>query len=111
MLCHVCRDDIIIFIALLLCFRYAYPWWREKEIISEEKRSQGLCPLTPEETALVLQALGYDKDTQIYIAAGEIYGGERRLAALRAAFPRIVSLLLICNFYNKSPNSLKLFNF
>lgn len=70
--------------------RYAYPWWREKEIVSEERRSQGLCPLTPEEAALVLQALGIDKDTHIYIAAGEIYGGEKRLAALRAAFPRIV---------------------
>uniref|UniRef100_A0A2P2JKS2 O-fucosyltransferase family protein n=1 Tax=Rhizophora mucronata TaxID=61149 RepID=A0A2P2JKS2_RHIMU len=71
--------------------RYAYPWWREKEIVSEEKRLQGLCPLTPEETALVLQALGFDKETQIYIAAGEIYGSERRLAALSTAFPRIVS--------------------
>ncbi|XP_031262327.1 rhamnogalacturonan I rhamnosyltransferase 1 [Pistacia vera] len=70
--------------------RYAYPWWREKEIVSEERRSQGLCPLTPEEAALVLQALGIEKDTQIYIAAGEIYGGEKRLGALRAAFPRIV---------------------
>ncbi|KAL0408714.1 UNVERIFIED_CONTAM: Rhamnogalacturonan I rhamnosyltransferase 1 [Sesamum radiatum] len=70
--------------------RYAFPWWREKEIISEEKRSSGLCPLTPEETTLILQALGFDKETQIYIAAGEIYGGERRLAALRAAFPRIM---------------------
>ncbi|KAK6159917.1 hypothetical protein DH2020_003298 [Rehmannia glutinosa] len=70
--------------------RYAFPWWREKEIVSEEKRAHGLCPLTPEETALILQALGFDKETQIYIASGEIYGSERRLAALRAAFPRIV---------------------
>lgn len=45
---------------------------------------------------LVLQALGFDKDTQIYIAAGEIYGSERRLEALRAAFPRTVSVLLFC---------------
>lgn len=67
--------------------RYAYPWWRDKEINSKEKRSQGSCPLTPEETALVLQALGFDKNTQIYIASGETYGSERRLAALRAAFP------------------------
>ncbi|KAK4485540.1 hypothetical protein RD792_008182 [Penstemon davidsonii] len=70
--------------------RYAFPWWREKEIASEEKRSNGLCPLTPEETALILQALGFDKKTQIYIASGEIYGNERRLASLRAAFPRIL---------------------
>ncbi|XXG38913.1 hypothetical protein AAC387_Pa01g0012 [Persea americana] len=70
--------------------RYAYPWWREKEIVSEERRLQGLCPLTPEETALVLQALGFGRDTRIYIASGEIYGSEWRLSALRAAFPRIV---------------------
>ncbi|CAN0923607.1 Rhamnogalacturonan I rhamnosyltransferase 1 [Linum grandiflorum] len=70
--------------------RYAYPWWREKEINSEERRSQGLCPLTPEEASLVLQALGIDNQTQIYIAAGEIYGSERRLASLRAAFPHVM---------------------
>lgn len=70
--------------------RYAYPWWREKEIVSEERRLQGLCPLTPEEVALVMQAMGFDKGIQIYIASGEIYGSEQRLAALRAAFPKIV---------------------
>jgi len=58
--------------------------------VSEERRLQGLCPLTPEEAALILQALGFDRETPIYLAAGEIYGGERRLAQLRAAFPRIV---------------------
>ncbi|XP_047319712.1 rhamnogalacturonan I rhamnosyltransferase 1 [Impatiens glandulifera] len=70
--------------------RYAFPWWREKEIVSEERRSQGLCPLTPEEAALALQALGFDNSTQIYIASGEIYGSERRLSALRSVFPLIV---------------------
>ncbi|KAK8966828.1 hypothetical protein KSP40_PGU016124 [Platanthera guangdongensis] len=70
--------------------RYAYPWWREKEIDSEAKRLQGLCPLTPEETSLVLQALGFDNSTQIYIASGEIYCSDRRLTNLRAAFPRLV---------------------
>lgn len=59
--------------------------------MSEERRSLGLSPLTPEESALILQALGFDRETPIYIAAGEIYGGEHRLAQLRAAFPRIVS--------------------
>ena len=50
-----------------------------------------MCPLTPEETALILQALGIEKNTKIYIAAGEIYGGGRRLAALRTAYPNLVS--------------------
>lgn len=75
---------------MLHFFRYAYPWWREKEIDSVAKRLQGFCPLTPEETTLVLEALGFDKDTEIYIASGEIYGGEKRLSTLRAAFPKLV---------------------
>ncbi|KAM0936756.1 putative GDP-fucose protein O-fucosyltransferase [Dioscorea sansibarensis] len=70
--------------------RYAHRWWKEKEIDSEDKRSKGLCPLTPEEASLVLQALGFDSSTQIYIASGETYGGARRLSALQAAFPRLV---------------------
>ncbi|GJN05696.1 hypothetical protein PR202_ga23349 [Eleusine coracana subsp. coracana] len=70
--------------------RYAYPWWKEKEIDSEVKRLQGLCPLTPEEITLVLRALGFTKDTLIYIASGEIFGGERRLAALKDAYPNLV---------------------
>ncbi|PKA59823.1 Uncharacterized protein AXF42_Ash011948 [Apostasia shenzhenica] len=70
--------------------RYAYPWWKEKVINSELKRKDGLCPLTPEETALVLQALDIDHSTTIYIAAGEIYGGARRMAGLTAAYPNVV---------------------
>lgn len=80
-------------------YRYAYPWWKEKEIDSETKRLQGLCPLTPEEIALVLKALGFSKDTLIYIASGEIYGGERRLAALKAAYPNLVSASSIYYFH------------
>ncbi|KAK1436500.1 hypothetical protein QVD17_02280 [Tagetes erecta] len=70
--------------------RYAYPWWKEKIINSELKRKDGLCPLTPEETALTLRALDIDRDIQIYVAAGEIYGGQRRMAGLAASFPKLV---------------------
>lgn len=70
--------------------RHAYPWWKEKIINSEMKRKDGLCPLTPEETALVLKAFDFDSNIQIYIAAGEIYGGERRMDALYSAYPNIV---------------------
>lgn len=69
--------------------RYAYPWWKEKIINSDLKRKDGLCPLTPEETALTLRALDIDHNIQIYIAAGEIYGGERRMASLAAAYPNL----------------------
>ncbi|KAF5958479.1 hypothetical protein HYC85_005704 [Camellia sinensis] len=70
--------------------RYAYPWWKEKIIDSNLRRKEGLCPLTPEETSLTLRALGIDSNVRIYIAAGEIYGGERRLASLRASFSNLV---------------------
>jgi len=83
--------------------RYGYPWWKEKVIDSDAKRKDGLCPLTPEETALVLQALGIDRSYQIYIAAGEIYGGQRRMAALTLAYPNVVSsssLILVLHSYD-----------
>ncbi|KAK9934942.1 hypothetical protein M0R45_022064 [Rubus argutus] len=70
--------------------RYAYPWWKEKVINSRRKRKSGKCPLTPEETALALRALDIDPSIQIYIAAGDIYGGERRMESLRLAFPQII---------------------
>ena len=54
-------------------------------------RSIGLCPLTPEETALTLKALDIDPEMQIFIAAGDIYGGERRMEPLRKAFPNLVN--------------------
>lgn len=84
---------------------YAYPWWKEKVINSDLKRKDGLCPLTPEETALVFRALDIDQNVQIYIAAGEIYGGRRRMAALSSSYPNIVStcvsdtLPLICDLF------------
>ena len=75
----------------LVFLRYAYPGWKEKVIDSELKRKDGLCPLTPEETSLVLTALGIDHNVQIYIAAGEIYGGEKRMESLLRDFPNLVS--------------------
>ncbi|PIA63279.1 hypothetical protein AQUCO_00200951v1 [Aquilegia coerulea] len=70
--------------------RYAYPWWKEKVINSDLKRKDGFCPLTPEETAITLKALDIDSNIQIYIAAGEIYGGARRMESMAAAFPNLV---------------------
>ena len=70
--------------------RYAYPWWKEKEIDSVAKRKAGLCPLTPEETALTLRALDIDRNIQVYIAAGEIYKSEKRMKTLKEAFPNLV---------------------
>ncbi|XP_048318213.2 rhamnogalacturonan I rhamnosyltransferase 1-like [Ziziphus jujuba] len=87
----------------LTSMRYAYPWWKEKEIDSVKKRKAGGCPLTPEETALALRALDIDPSIQIYIAAGDIYGGERRMASLRLAFPHIVTKETLLKFSDLQP--------
>lgn len=49
--------------------------------------------MTPEETALTLRALDIDPSMQIYVAAGEIYGGERRMATLAESYPNLVCSL------------------
>ncbi|KAK4490220.1 hypothetical protein RD792_000879, partial [Penstemon davidsonii] len=71
----------------------------------DKGRRQGRCPLTPEEVGLLLRALGYDTLTHIYVASGEVYGGEETLAPLKALFP---------NFYSKdtiaSKEELELFS-
>lgn len=40
----------------------------------------------------MLKALDINRNMQIYIAAGEIYGGERRMATLARAYPNLVSI-------------------
>lgn len=65
------------------------------KIDAKRSRRSGLCPLTPEETALMLQALGIDRNIQIYIASGDVYGTERRMENLTAAYPNLVSRMNI----------------
>ena len=57
----------------------------------DRQRRQGKCPLTPEEVGLMLRALGYGSDVHIYVASGEVYGGEETLAPLKALFPNFHS--------------------
>ncbi|XP_020113009.1 uncharacterized protein At1g04910-like [Ananas comosus] len=67
--------------------------WKTLHISNPDKeRRHGKCPLTPEEVGLMLRALGYGDNIHIYVASGEIYGGEETLAPLKALFP---------NFYSK----------
>ncbi|KAH6777109.1 O-fucosyltransferase family protein [Perilla frutescens var. frutescens] len=53
----------------------------------EKERRHGKCPLSPEEVGLMLRALGFGNDVHIYVASGEVYGGEETLAPLKALFP------------------------
>ncbi|XP_022892786.1 O-fucosyltransferase 29-like isoform X2 [Olea europaea var. sylvestris] len=67
-------------------------WETLPEITPEEERMRGKCPLTPHEVGLLLRALGFENNTYLYVASGEIYGGEETLRPLRQLFP---------NFYTK----------
>ncbi|CAL1390300.1 unnamed protein product [Linum trigynum] len=66
-------------------------YWKIKDIDSEEQRSKGYCPLTPTEVAMFLTALGYPSNTPIYIAAGEIYGGDAHMGELLSRYPLLMS--------------------
>ncbi|KAF3778284.1 Uncharacterized protein EJ110_NYTH43863 [Nymphaea thermarum] len=54
-------------------------------------RKLGRCPLTPEEAALLLSALGFKRNTHIYLAGSHIYGGKSRMSALTSLYPNIVT--------------------
>uniref|UniRef100_A0A0D9WTF4 Uncharacterized protein n=1 Tax=Leersia perrieri TaxID=77586 RepID=A0A0D9WTF4_9ORYZ len=56
-----------------------------------EKRKEGRCPLEPGEIGIILRAMGYTKETQIYVASGQVYGGSNRMAPLRNMFPNLVT--------------------
>ncbi|XP_006584088.1 O-fucosyltransferase 15-like isoform X2 [Glycine soja] len=56
-----------------------------------ELRSEGLCPLTPEESILMLAALGFNRKTHIYVAGSNLYGGGSRLVALTNLYPKLVT--------------------
>ncbi|CAM6127970.1 unnamed protein product [Calypogeia fissa] len=75
----------------LTVIRKETPHWKVKTIDASEQRAKGFCPLTPNEVGIFLTALGYPRSTQIYIAAGEIYGGSDRMAGLLLHFPNVLS--------------------
>ncbi|CAD5167668.1 unnamed protein product [Musa acuminata subsp. malaccensis] len=67
------------------------PHWKVKDIDPMQQRSKGHCPLTPKEVGIFLSALGYPSSTPIYIAAGDIYGGDSHMADLQSRFPILMS--------------------
>lgn len=67
-------------------------WATLPETSPDGERKRGKCPLTPHEVGLMLRALGFENNTYLYVASGEIYGGEETLKPLRDLFP---------NYYTK----------
>ncbi|KAJ6843467.1 uncharacterized protein M6B38_296770 [Iris pallida] len=80
-------------------------YWKVKDIDPLERRSKGYCPLTPKEVGIFLSALGYPSDTPIYIASGEIYGGDSRMADLQSRFPLLLSKEKIASVEELAPFS------
>jgi hypothetical protein len=56
-----------------------------------ELRKMGRCPLTPEEAALVLAALGFKRGTYIYLAGSHVYGGNSRMEPFITLYPNVVT--------------------
>ncbi|KAK7247177.1 hypothetical protein RIF29_42054 [Crotalaria pallida] len=54
-------------------------------------RKLGRCPLTPEEAALVLAALGFKSGTYIYLAGSHIYGGDSRMHPFTRLYPNVIT--------------------
>ncbi|KAG6554533.1 hypothetical protein Mapa_003912 [Marchantia paleacea] len=75
----------------LRIIRYNVSRWKEKEIDPVSRRAEGGCPLTPHEIGLMLRAMGYPRKTLIYVAAGQIYGGEARMKTFTQLFPNVVT--------------------
>ncbi|KAJ8625693.1 hypothetical protein MRB53_034223 [Persea americana] len=71
----------------------------------DKERRHGKCPLTPEEVGLMLRALGFGNDVHIYVASGEVYGGEETLAPLKALFPNFHSKETLASKEELSPFS------
>ncbi|KAK0608613.1 hypothetical protein LWI29_033366 [Acer saccharum] len=69
--------------------KYRKENFAEKRLVYKERRAIGKCPLTPEEVGLILRAMGFDNSTRIYLAAGELFGGERFMKPFRALFPHL----------------------
>ncbi|XP_052174202.1 O-fucosyltransferase 1-like isoform X11 [Diospyros lotus] len=72
-----------------ILMKYRKENFAEKRLVYSERRVIGKCPLTPEEVGLILHAMGFDNSTKIYLAAGELFGGERFMKPFRSMFPRL----------------------
>lgn len=62
-----------------------------RPVSPEKLRKKGRCPLSPEEAALVLAAVGVERGTYIYVAGSGIYGGISRMQALYNLYPNVIT--------------------
>ncbi|KAK8974011.1 hypothetical protein V6N11_046969 [Hibiscus sabdariffa] len=60
---------------------------RGRVIRPDANRVDGKCPLTPLEVGMMLRGMGFDKNTPVFVAAGNIYKAEKYMAPLKQMFP------------------------
>ncbi|RWR80642.1 GDP-fucose protein O-fucosyltransferase [Cinnamomum micranthum f. kanehirae] len=72
-------------------------WVTLPDLSPEGERKRGKCPLTPHEVGLMLKAIGFGNDSYLYIASGEIYGGEETLKPLKNLFPNFYTKEMLAN--------------
>ncbi|XP_062086741.1 protein ROOT HAIR SPECIFIC 17-like [Humulus lupulus] len=78
--------------------------WKSLHVSNPDKvRRNGRCPLTPGEVGLMLRALGFGSDVHLYVASGEVYGGEETLAPLKELFPNFHTKETIANKEELAP--------
>ncbi|KAG0449634.1 hypothetical protein HPP92_027194, partial [Vanilla planifolia] len=78
-------------------------WTTLPDLDEEGERSRGKCPLTPYEVGLMLRALGFKNETYVYVASGEIYGGEETLRPLKDFFPNFYTKEILAGKKNLNP--------
>ncbi|KAK2409818.1 O-fucosyltransferase family protein [Trifolium repens] len=64
-------------------------WTTLPDLSPDGERKRGKCPLSPHEVGLMLRALGFTNDTYLYVASGEVYGGDETMKPLKDLFPNI----------------------
>lgn len=62
--------------------------WKRKKINGTHHRLQGVCPMTPREVAVFLEAIGFPLDTQVYVVSGKIYGRDG-ITPLKNKYPNL----------------------
>ncbi|KAJ4760897.1 O-fucosyltransferase family protein [Rhynchospora pubera] len=72
-----------------ILIKYRKENFADKKLVYRERRLIGKCPLTPEEVGLILRSMGFDNSTRIYLASGELFGGDRFMKPFRALFPHL----------------------
>ncbi|XVF63308.1 hypothetical protein PTKIN_Ptkin09bG0077600 [Pterospermum kingtungense] len=60
---------------------------RGRVIRPAANRVDGKCPLTPLEVGMMLRGMGFDNNTSLFVAAGNIYKAEKYMAPLKQMFP------------------------